>query len=71
MEPFRATPIPLPAEAGSPSEALMDWKAISNSVLLVGLFVGMVTMFNQVNGRLDTMNGRIDDLNLRYRPYAS
>ena len=49
----------------------MDWKAISNSVLLAGLFVGMVTMFNQVNGRLDTMNGRIDDLNLRYRPYAS
>ncbi|MDE0131251.1 MAG: hypothetical protein OXP66_15865 [Candidatus Tectomicrobia bacterium] len=33
----------------------MDWKAISNNVLLVGLFVGMVTMFNQIGGRLDTM----------------
>ena len=38
----------------------MDWKAISNNVLLVGLFVAMVTMFNQVNGRLDTMNERMD-----------
>jgi len=38
----------------------MDWKAISNNVLLVGLFVAMVTMFNQVNGRLDAMNERID-----------
>ena len=38
----------------------MDWKAISNNVLVVGLFVAMVTMFNQVNGRLDTMNERID-----------
>ena len=34
----------------------MDWKTVSNNVLLVGLFVAMVTMFNQVNGRLDTMN---------------
>ena len=40
----------------------MDWKTISNNVLLVGLFVAMVTMFNQVNGRLDTMNERIDAL---------
>ena len=40
----------------------MDWKAISNNVLLVGLFVAMVTMFNQINGRLDTMNQRIDAL---------
>ena len=38
----------------------MDWKTISNNVLLAGLFVAMVTMFNQVNGRLDAMNGRID-----------
>ena len=37
----------------------MDWKAISNNVLVVGLFVAMVTMFNQVNGRLDTMNERM------------
>ena len=43
----------------------MDWKAISNNVLLVGLFVAMVTMFNQINGRLDTMNERIDALNER------
>ena len=34
----------------------MDWKTVSNNVLLVGLFVAMVTTFNQVNGRLDTMN---------------
>ena len=38
----------------------MDWKAIPNYVLLVGLFVAMVTMFNQVNGRIDALNGRID-----------
>ena len=38
----------------------MDWKTISNNVLLVGLFVAMVTMFNQVNGRLDAMNERMD-----------
>ena len=48
----------------------MDWKTISNNVLLVGLFVAMVTMFNQVNGRLDTMNQRIDalqtDMNRRF-----
>ena len=40
----------------------MDWKAISNNVLLVGLFVAMVTMFNQVNGRLDALNQRIDQM---------
>ena len=33
----------------------MDWKTISNNVLLVGLFVTMVTLFNQLNGRLDTI----------------
>ena len=33
----------------------MDWKAIPNYVLLVGLFLAMVTMFNQVNGRIDAM----------------
>ena len=38
----------------------MDWKAVSNYVLLVGLFVAMGTMFNQVNGRLDAMNERMD-----------
>ena len=27
----------------------MDWKTIGNYVLLVGLFVAMVTMFNQFN----------------------
>ena len=44
----------------------MDWKTISNNLLLVGLFVAMVTMFNQVNGRLDAMqaetNRRFDTL---------
>lgn len=40
----------------------MDWKAIPNYVLLVGLFVAMVTMFNQVNGRIDALNGRIDTM---------
>ena len=33
----------------------MDWKTVGNYVLLVGLFVAMVTMFNQVNNRLDIM----------------
>ena len=44
----------------------MDWKTLGNYVLLVGLFVAMVSMFNQVNGRLDTMqaemNRRFDQL---------
>ncbi len=59
----------------------MDWKTISNNVLLAGLFVAMVTMFNQVNGRLDAMqtemnrrfdttqtenNRRFDDMNRRF-----
>ena len=43
----------------------LDWKAITNSVLLVGLFVALVTMFNQVNGRPDTMNQRINPWNER------
>ena len=38
----------------------MDWKTISNNVLLVGLFVAMVTMFNQVNGRLDAMQAEMN-----------
>ena len=38
----------------------MDWKTISNNVLLVALLVAMVTMFNQVSGRLDALNARID-----------
>ena len=33
----------------------MDWKTIGNYVLLVSLFATTITMFNQVNGRLDTM----------------
>ena len=33
----------------------MDWKTSGNYVLLVGLFLAMVTMFNQVNNRLDIM----------------
>ena len=33
----------------------MDWKTAGNYVSLVGLFVAMVTMFNQVNGRLDAL----------------
>ena len=44
----------------------LDWKAISNYALLVGLFVVMVTLFNQVNGRLDAMqtenNRRFDEM---------
>ena len=39
-------------------------------MLLVGLFVAMVTMFNQVNTRIDALNGRIDqmqaDMNRRF-----
>ncbi len=42
----------------------MDWKTVGNYVLLVGMLVGMVTMFNQVNGRLDTLNGRIDAMQI-------
>ena len=38
----------------------MDWKTIGNYVLLVGLFVAMVTMFNQVNGWLDTMQAEMN-----------
>ena len=38
----------------------MDWKTVGNYVLLVGLFVAMVTMFNQVNGRLDTMQAEMN-----------
>ena len=43
----------------------MDWKAISNNVLLVGLFVAMVTMFNQVNARIDAF------LEWPHRPVAN
>ena len=38
----------------------MDWKTIGNYVLLVGLFVSMVTMFNGVNARIDALNERMD-----------
>ena len=48
----------------------MDWKTIGNYVLLLGLFVAMVSMFNQVNGRLDThqaeTNRRFDEMNRRF-----
>lgn len=48
----------------------MDWKTIRNNMFLVGLFVAMLTMFNQVNGRLDTMqtemNRRFDEMNRRF-----
>ena len=40
----------------------MNWKAISNNVLLVGLFVAMVIMFNQVNTRIGALNDRIDGM---------
>ena len=42
----------------------MDWKTIGNYVLLIGLFVTMITMFNQINDRMDRMqaetNARFD-----------
>ena len=38
----------------------MDWKTVGNYILLVGLFIAMVTMFNQVNGRLDTMQAEMN-----------
>lgn len=59
----------------------MDWKTIGNYVLLVGLFVAMVTMFNQLNGRIDSLqaetnrrfdvmqaenNRRFDEMNRRF-----
>ena len=48
----------------------MDWKTVGNYVLLLGLFLAMVTMFNQVNGRLDTLqaetNRRFDEMNRRF-----
>ena len=48
----------------------MDWKTIGNYVLLLGLFVAMVSMFNQVNGRLVThqaeTNRRFDEMNRRF-----
>jgi uncharacterized membrane-anchored protein YhcB (DUF1043 family) len=48
----------------------VDWKTIGNYVLLAGLFVAMVAMFNQINGRLDTMqaetNRRFDEVNRRF-----
>ena len=36
-------------------ERSLGLEATGNYVLLVGLFVAMVTMFNQVNSRLDIM----------------
>ncbi|MDE0206008.1 MAG: hypothetical protein OXP66_08270 [Candidatus Tectomicrobia bacterium] len=42
----------------------MGRKTAGNSVLLLGLFVVIVTMFNQLNNRLDTKNERIDTLRL-------
>ena len=45
----------------------MDWKtigAVAGAVTLhfLAVLVAMVSMFNQVNARLDAMNGRIDTL---------
>ena len=48
----------------------MDWKTIGNYALLMGLFLAMRTMFNQVNGRLDALpaesNRRFDEMNRRF-----
>ena len=38
----------------------MDWKAIGNIAVLVGVLVAMVMMFNQFNGRLDRVHERMD-----------
>ena len=42
----------------------LDWKTIGNYVLLIGLFVTMIAMFNQINDRMDRMqaetNARFD-----------
>ena len=35
----------------------LDWKTIGNYVLLIGLFVTMIAMFNQFNDRMDRMPG--------------
>ncbi|MDE0205920.1 MAG: hypothetical protein OXP66_07830 [Candidatus Tectomicrobia bacterium] len=47
----------------------MDWKivgAVAGTVTLpfLAVLVAMVSMFNQVNARLDAMNGRIDTLQM-------
>ena len=47
----------------------MDWKtigAVAGTVTLpfLAVLVAMVSMFNQVNARLDAMNGRLDTLQL-------
>ena len=42
----------------------LDWKTIGNYVLLVSLFVTVVTMVNQANGRLDAMNSRMDAMQI-------
>ena len=48
----------------------MDWKTIGNYALLIGLFVTMVAMFNQINDRMDRMqaetNARFDAVNTRF-----
>ena len=48
----------------------MDWETIGNYVLLLGLFVTTVSMFNQLNRRLDTLqaetNRRFDEMNRRF-----
>lgn len=48
----------------------MDWKAIGNYMLVVGIFVAMMSMFNQANGRLDTLQAensrRFDEMNRRF-----
>ena len=49
-------------DANSRAGGALDWKTVSNNVLLVGLFVAMLTMFNQVNGRIDALNERLDTM---------
>ena len=48
----------------------LDWKTIGNYVLLAGLFVTMLSMFNQIGGRLDAIqaenNRRFDESNRRF-----
>ena len=43
----------------------LDWRTIVNDVLLIDLFVTMIAMFNQINGR---MNGMQAETNARFDP---
>ena len=46
----------------------MAWKAIGNIAALVGVLVGMVMMFNQVDGRLDRVHERMDRMQAETNP---